>query len=150
MPLKTITIATLLNEKSEAVYAVGPDATVEIAVAEMNRQRIGSVLIKEGARLVGIFTERDVLTRIVATGKDPKSTPVREVMTADFLAITADTRIEEAMQLITERRVRHLPVLDGDRVAGLISIGDITRWLLKINQMEAENLRRYAFGDYPG
>jgi len=72
------------------------------------------------------------------------------VMTADFLSITQETSVEDAMQMMTDKRVRHLPVFDGDQLLGLISIGDVTRWLLKVNEMEAENLRRYIFDDYPG
>ncbi len=150
MPLKKVNVTTLLNEKSPSVYSVNPDATIDAAVAEMNRQRIGSIVIKEGETMVGIFTERDVLTRVVSAGRDPKTTLVGDVMTADFESITADARIEDAMQLISEKRVRHLPVLDNGKLIGLISIGDITRWLLKVNEMEADNLRRYAFGEYPG
>ena len=90
------------------------------------------------------------MTRVVAAGRDPKVTSVREVMTSDFLSITKDTSVEDAMQTMTNKRVRHLPVFDGEQLLGLISIGDVTRWLLKVNEMEAENLRRYVLDDYPG
>jgi CBS domain-containing protein len=126
------------------------DATVDVAVSEMNRQRIGSIIVKEGDSVVGMFTERDVLTRVVAAGRDSKVTVVRDVMTKDYLSISKDTSIEDAMQIMTEKRVRHLPVFDDEQLVGMISIGDVTRWLLQVNEMEAENLRRYVFDGYPG
>ena len=87
---------------------------------------------------------------MVSAGVDPKTTPVRNVMTSGFKSVTAETTVEDAMQLITDARVRHLPVFDGKELLGLISIGDVTRWLLKVNEMEAENLRKYVFSEYPG
>lgn len=151
MPLKNkIPVTVLLKEKTASVYWVGDDSTVDAAVAEMNRHRIGSVLVRRDGKMVGIFTERDVLTRVVSSGRDPKVTTVREVMTSDFQWITGETFVEDAMQLMTDKRVRHLPVLENDESIGMISIGDITRWLLKVNEMEAENLRRYVSGEYPG
>lgn len=150
MPLNKVLVTILLKEKSSSVYCIAPDSTVDAAVSEMNRQRVGSIVVQDSDRMVGIFTERDVLTRVVAGGRDPKTTAVREVMTEHFLSITQDTSVEDAMQMMTDKRVRHLPVLDGDKLLGLISIGDVTRWLLKVNEMEAENLRRYVLDDYPG
>ena len=150
MPLNKVCVTILLKEKSSSVYCIAVDSTVDAAVSEMNRQRVGSIIVKDSDRVVGIFTERDVLTRVVAAGRDPKVTSVREVMTSDFLSITKDTSVEDAMQTMTNKRVRHLPVFDGEQLLGLISIGDVTRWLLKVNEMEAENLRRYVLDDYPG
>lgn len=150
MPLQKVSISVLLEEKGPSVYWVSDDTTVHQAVTEMNRHRVGSILVKAEGKIVGIFTERDVLTRVVTSGRDSKTTLIREVMTSDFQWITRETSVEDAMQLITEKRVRHLPVLDNLEAVGLVSIGDITRWLLKVNEMEAENLRRYVFNEYPG
>ena len=150
MPLNKVTVTILLNDKTDSVYCIPVDSMVDAAVSEMNRQRVGSIIVQEASRVVGIFTERDVLTRIVAAGRDPKTTTVREVMTSDFLFINEETSIEDAMHMMTDKRVRHLPVLAGDQLRGMVSIGDVTRWLLKVNEMEAENLRRYVLGDYPG
>lgn len=150
MPLNKVSVTVLLSEKSTSVFCIPENSTVEQAVAEMNRHRIGSVVIKKGDQVCGIFTERDVLTRLVSSGRDSKTTLVREVMTQNFQSITPETSVEDAMQMMTDRRVRHLPVLDGGQLVGMISIGDVTRWLLKVNEMEAENLRRYIFSEYPG
>ena len=109
----------------------------------MNRQKVGSVLVLESGRLVGIFTERDVLRRVVGAGLDPTKTPVTDVMTSGVQTITPATTIEETLVLFTEKRFRHLPVLDAGRLAGTISIGDITRWMADENRAEAEHLKNY-------
>lgn len=147
---KRIPIVALLKEKGPSVYSVSHDATVDVAVTEMNQHRIGSVLVLWEGKVVGIFTERDVLTRVVASGRDPKATTIREVMTSDFKWITRETFVDDAMQLMTDKRVRHLPILENEMPVGMISIGDITRWLLKLNEMEADTLRRYLADEYPG
>ncbi len=150
MPLNKVTVSLILSDKSSTLYTVALNSRVDAAVSEMNRQRIGSVMVKEGDTCVGIFTERDVLTRVVSAGRDPKTTPLADVMTRDFQSIQADTSVEDAMQIMTDKRVRHLPVLEQGQLVGMISIGDVTRWLLKVNQFEAENLRKYIFSEYPG
>ncbi len=150
MALNKISVAPLLLEKSSSVFCISVDATVAAAVAEMNRQHVGSVMVKKADRVVGIFTERDVLVRVVAAARDPLTTCVRDVMTSDFKFITEATSVEEAMHLMTSLRVRHLPVFSGDQLVGMVSIGDVTRWLLQANEMEAEHLRKYVFSEYPG
>ncbi len=151
MPLNKVTVTTLLEEKSSSVFTISVDATVDAAVTEMNSHRVGSVLVCDATETaVGIFTERDVLVRVVSAGVDPKATSVRDVMTAQFKSITSETSVEDAMQIMTDQRVRHLPVFDGKQLKGMVSIGDVTRWLLKVNEMEAENLRKYVFSEYPG
>ncbi|ADE53290.1 CBS domain-containing protein [Coraliomargarita akajimensis] len=151
MPLNKVSVVSILKEKSSSVHCVAEQVTVAEAVNEMNRQRIGSILVKaDDGTVTGIFTERDVLVRVVSAGRDPQATKVQEVMTPDFESIAPDTSVEDAMQLMTEQRVRHLPILDGGTLCGMISIGDVTRWLLQVNEMEAENLRKYVFAEYPG
>tara|TARA_R110002111_G_scaffold32187_2_gene65324 strand:+ start:120 stop:572 length:453 start_codon:yes stop_codon:yes gene_type:complete len=149
MPLNKVSVSILLSEKKSSIFSVSEEVTVDEAVFEMNRQRIGSILVLRNDVVCGIFTERDVLTRIVSAGRDPKATLVGNVMTQDFQSITQDTSVEDAMQLMTNKRVRHLPVLEQGKLLGMVSIGDVTRWLLKVNEMEAENLRRYVFSEYP-
>jgi CBS domain-containing protein len=97
----------------------------------------------DSGKLVGIFTERDVLRRVVGAGVEPKTSRVAEVMTANVISITPETTIEETMRIFTEKRCRHLPVLDGGRLVGTISIGDITRWVADSNRAEAEHLKNY-------
>ena len=151
MSLNKVTVTALLKEKSSTVFTIAADATVDAAVAEMNRHRVGSILVRDVSdAIVGIFTERDVLVRVVSAGLDPTATSVGETMTAEFKSITSETSVEDAMQMMTDKRVRHLPVFEGQELIGMVSIGDVTRWLLKVNEMEAENLRKYVFSEYPG
>jgi CBS domain-containing protein len=150
MPLSKVSVSVLLSEKSASIYCIDQTKTVAEAVAEMNRYRIGSLVVQSSGSVCGIFTERDILTRVISSGRDAQVTLVREVMTKDFQFISPETPVGDAMQLMTDKRVRHLPVLESGKLVGMISIGDVTRWLLKVNQVEAENLRRYVSGEYPG
>jgi CBS domain-containing protein len=136
-------ITAILDRKGRNVFSVAPTLSVADAVAEMNRNRVGSVLVLDGDKIVGIFTERDVLRRVVGAGVDPKRTLVSEVMTAGVTTITSAATIEETMVLFTEKRFRHLPVVDGGRLVGTISIGDITRWMADAHRAEAEHLKNY-------
>ena len=149
MNLNEVQINVLLQDKDDSVYCITVDSTVEAAVKEMNYRRIGSLIVTDSGYVVGIFTERDVLTRVIAADLNPNSTLVEEVMTRRFKSIMHDTSVEGAMQTMKEYRIRHLPVFDGDQLLGMLSIGDINNWLLKVNQIEAENLRRYMFEGYP-
>jgi CBS domain-containing protein len=103
----------------------------------------------DGGRLVGIFTERDVLRRVVGAGLDPNSALVADVMTASVMTISPDVSVEETMIIFTEKRCRHLPVLDNGRLVGTISIGDITRWMADAHRAEAEHLKNYIAGGFP-
>ena len=149
MNLNKALIGDLLHEKGGTVYCIAANSTVKVAVTEMNLWRIGSLMVTDSGHVVGILTERDVLTRVIAVDLDPKLTPVSRVMTMKFKFITSDASVEDAMQRMREYRIRHLPVFDGDQLLGMLSISDINSWLLKVNEMEAESLRRYMFETYP-
>lgn len=139
-------ISTLLEHKGGAVKTVASTVSVSDAVKEMNRHKIGSVLVMEGERLAGIFTERDVLTRVVAAERDPKTTPVAAVMTGNVLTIGPETTVQQTMEIFTAQRCRHLPVLKEGKLLGLISIGDVSRWVASMHRAEAESLRQYIGG----
>ena len=139
-------VSTLLTEKGAVIHSAPVTGTVEDAVQVMNRHKVGSVVIMDGDRLVGIFTERDVLYRVVAAGLTPGTTPVTQVMTANPKVISPDTTVEEALTMISEKRCRHLPVIDHGRMVGLISQGDITRWLVQAHQAQAQHLLDYITG----
>lgn len=143
-------LSELLAEKGSAIYCVEPEATVAEAVVLMNQKNIGSVLVMHGAEVTGIFTERDVLTRVVGSGRDPVKTRVHEVMSRKLAVVKPGTTVDEAMRIISEKRFRHLPVMDGDRVLGMISINDLNRWLVREDESYIENLLNYISGKYPG
>ncbi len=136
-------ISAILDRKGRQVFSVAPSISIADAVAEMNRHRVGSVLVLDGGRLVGIFTERDVLRRVVGAAMDPKQSLVSDVMTAGVITVSPETTVEETMKIFTEKRCRHLPVLDQGKLVGTISIGDVTRWMADHHRAEAEHLKNY-------
>jgi CBS domain-containing protein len=136
-------VSTLLESKSTTVFSVPVTVTVSEAVQEMNRRKIGSVLVMEGGVLVGIFTERDVLMRVVAADRDPKATPVAHVMTRSPVTIPSSMTIEEVMDLHSGKHFRHLPVVENGRVIGMISVRDILRWLAEANSRKADQLEDF-------
>lgn len=141
-------LSHILTQKGHAVTSVPPTASVADAVQIMNHFHIGAVVVTDKRRqLLGIFTERDVLNRIVACELDPKTTPVQAVMSTKLVSATPATTVEEAMAMFMDRRVRHLPVVEHDVVVGMISIGDINRRLLEEHTEEARHLRNYIHGD---
>jgi CBS domain-containing protein len=141
-------ISALLERKGSAVHSVPATVTIADAVHEMNRHRIGSVVVLSGARPAGIFTERDVLRRVVGAGLDPNVMRVADVMTTDLITISPENTIEETMILFAEKRCRHLPVLSDGYLIGLISIGDISRWMADSHRAEAEHLKNYIAGGF--
>lgn len=143
-------IATLLEQKGGAVRSVPITVSVADAVKEMNRHKIGCVLVMDGARLAGIFTERDVLTRVVAADLDPKTTPVARVMTGNVLTATPEATVQQMMDTFAEKRCRHMPVMRDGQPIGVISIGDVSRWVASAHRSEAETLRQYISGGLTG
>ena len=137
-------VAKILEEKTERLETVTPQTSIADAIARMNQRRIGSVVVMDGERMVGIFTERDVLTRVVPQGLDSRRTPVGEVMTRQPVTIVPTCTMQEAMVVMTNQRKRHLPVLMGDKVVGMISIGDVTRWMVRDQQRTIEDLTDYV------
>ena len=139
------TVRDILNRKGAAVIAVPPATTVLDAAQLMNDRGIGAVLVTDGTALAGIFTERDVLRRIVATRRDPATTPVSQVMTASLVTTTANATVEECASLMTARRIRHLPVLDGDALAGVVTIGDLMAFQVDEQASTIAQLNSYVY-----
>ncbi len=144
-----IPISALLAQKDPTVHTVPTGASVQAAAAAMAARNIGCILVVEGDRLAGIFTERDLLIRVVTPGLDPRTTPVTCVMSPLLYTVDPTVTLDKAMALISEKRTRHLPVLENGKLVGLISIGDINKWVVERLQHEAESLRSYISGQYP-
>jgi len=141
------TVRQLLAEKSiNAVYAVHPDQMVFEALEMMSSRRLGAVMVMENDRMIGIFSERDYARKGILEGRKAKSTPVTEVMTANVFVVTPDQGIEDCMKLMSEKHIRHLPVMENDRVIGLLSIGDIVTAMLHEQQNHIQNLEQYITG----
>ncbi|MCK9518767.1 MAG: CBS domain-containing protein [Dehalococcoidia bacterium] len=139
-------VGSVLGEKGREVYSTSPAATVREAVHEMNERGVGALLVMEGDTIVGIFTERDVLRRVVGPGRHAAVTRVGEVMTPDPTTVPSSMHVEEAMRLMTEHRFRHLPIVDEGRLAGLVSIGDLTRLVSTYQQEHIQRMSEYIIG----
>jgi CBS domain-containing protein len=146
----TDTLAAVLAHKGSTVHSVPPNATVLDAVRTMNEARIGAVMVCEASQIMGIFTERDVLCRVVDRDREPASTKVYEVMTSDVVTVPSSITVEDAMAVITEKRCRHLPVVDAEKLEGLVSIGDLTQWIGRNQQHHIQDLMNFITGKYPG
>lgn len=143
-------IRDILRNKGDDVFTVGPLGTVIDAVNVMNDHHVGAVLVVEGPYPVGIFSERDVLVRVVAAHRDPRQTLVRDVMTTRIYTASPDDSLLDVMHLMTERRCRHVPVMEGDTLAGLVSIGDLTKAIQRNLRHEVRELSSYIGGPYLG
>jgi CBS domain-containing protein len=141
-------IRDVLRRKGEELYSVGPLATVIDAVNVMNDHHVGSVLVIEAGFPVGIFSERDVLVRVVAAHRDPRQTLVRDVMTTRLYTTSPDETLLDVMRLMTERRCRHVPVMEEEKLLGLVSIGDITKATQHNLRQEVRDLSSYIGGPY--
>jgi CBS domain-containing protein len=144
------TVKRILEEKGADVFSVSPETTVMDVARLMSEHRIGAVLVMAAGHVRGIFSERDLLQRVLLRGSNPESLPVSEVMSTDMVYVTPDTPVREAMAVMTERRCRHLPVMDEGRLCGLVSIGDCTRWVSLDQDFTIRHLTDYIANKYPG
>jgi len=137
------TVRHLLESKAPEVFAIGPDQPVLDAIKLMADKRIGAVLVMQAGRMVGILSERDYARKIVLQGRSSATTPVRDIMTTEVISVGLADTADHCMQLVTNRRIRHLPVLDGNSVLGVVSIGDLVKAVIEDQQVEIEQLQRY-------
>ena len=141
------TVRQLLAEKpTNAIYAVLPDQMVIEALELMAERQVGAVMVISNDRLVGIFSERDYARKGIIVGRKAKSTPVTEVMTPNVFTVTPEQSIEDCMKLMSDKHFRHLPVVEDDRVIGLLSIGDIVSAMLREQENHIQNLQQYITG----
>jgi CBS domain-containing protein len=140
------TARDLLREKGTQVYATSPEASVYDALQQMADKNIGALIVFEGDRLVGLISERDYARKIVLKNKFSRETAVTEIMSRDVVTVAPDKNLEECMEVITEHRVRHLPVVEDDRVLGIISIGDVVKGIIDHKEFIIEQLEYYIKG----
>ena len=141
-------VKDILKVKGDAVLSVPPSATVLEAVTLMNDHHVGSVLVIDEGHPVGIFSERDVLTRVVAQELAPSQVRVSDVMTKRLITVDSNTNVLDAINIVTDRRCRHLPVVDNERVMGVVSIGDLTKVIQEHLREEVKQLSNYIGGPY--
>jgi CBS domain-containing protein len=141
------TAAQILGTKSDsAVYAIAPTASVFEAIAQMAEKGIGALLVMEGEKIVGIITERDYARKTILLGRASKETLVRVIMTSEVMYVRPDQTSDECMALMTENRVRHLPVIDNGKLIGLLSIGDLVKDIISDQRFTIEQLEHYIMG----
>jgi CBS domain-containing protein len=137
------TVRQLLDRKDRAVFSVGPEAPVLEAIRAMAEHHVGALLVMTGEVLAGIVSERDYARKVILRGRSSSDTPVRDIMTSPVLTVSPETSVEQCMQLVTDKRVRHLPVLEAGRVIGMVSIGDLVKAVIAEQQHQIEQLESY-------
>lgn len=145
----SVPVSALLKQKGDWVITIHPEATVFETIGRMVEHNVGAVLVTERGAVRGIFTERDYLRRIALQGRTSRDTRVDEVMTADLITVTPETTVDACMALMTTHKIRHLPVLRDDKLAGVISIGDCVRTLSMQAEDRVRDLERFVAGGYP-
>ncbi len=145
----TPTIASILKEKGHEIWFVTPDATVYDAIALMAEKHIGAVLVISDRELVGILSERDYARKVILQGRSSKDTRVQEIMTTSLVAVAPESTVDECMRIMTQHRIRHLPVLDGGGVAGVVSIGDLVKSVIAEQAETIDHLHSYIGAKYP-
>ena len=144
------TVDAVMKQKGSQVWTISGEATVFEAITLMAEKNIGALPVTSANKLAGVFSERDYTRKVALHGKSSKDTLVREVVSAEMIAVAPDHTVEDCMRLMTEKRIRHLPVIDGDRLVGIVSIGDLVNWIISAQSMEIHQLHNYISGQYPG
>ena len=137
------TVRHLLDRKNRAIFSIGPDEPVLEAIRLMAEHTIGALLVMQGEELVGIVSERDYARKVILKGRSSADTPVSQIMSAPVLTVSLSNSVPECMQLMTARRIRHLPVVEGRKVVGMISIGDLVKAVMEEQQQTIEQLESY-------
>ncbi len=140
------TVKQLLESKGHDVWGVSPDTSVLEAIKEMADKQVGALLVLDHGKPVGIVSERDYARKVILQGRSSQETPVKEIMTTRVVCARPDLNVEECMAIMTDRRIRHLPVMDGDQVLGMISIGDLVKAIIADQQFIINQLERYIAG----
>ncbi|PYK97282.1 MAG: histidine kinase [Verrucomicrobia bacterium] len=139
-------IGAILNHKGRQVYSILPDATVFEAIQLMAEKNVGALLVMSGEKLVGMISERDYTRKVALKGKSSRETKVVEIISSPVVSVTPGHSVEECMRLMTGNRVRHLPVLEGEKLVGVVSIGDLVNWTISAQDAAIEQLKSYITG----
>jgi CBS domain-containing protein len=140
------TVRQLLDQKCRTVWSIGPDATVFDAVAKMAEKDVGSLLVMDGDKLVGIITERHYARKVVLKGKTSPTIPVRDIMESEVMVALPEQSVEECMAIMTDKHVRHLPVVQGDKPIGILSIGDLVKSIISDQKFVIDQLEHFIHG----
>jgi len=140
------TVRQILGAKGHTVFTIGPDATVYEALQEMATHDVGALVVTEEGEVVGLLSERDCARKLVLLGRLTKDTPVRDIMTNEVICVGSKQTVDGCMALMSEKRVRHLPVLENEQLAGIISIGDVVKAIIEDHEATIEQLEHYIRG----
>ena len=143
------TVSEILSQKRNDVWSVTPDSTVLHAIQIMADKNVGALPVLDGSRVVGIISERDYTRKVVLKGRSSRETPVRDIMSQHLAVATLEDTVVECMHVMTEKKVRHLPVLDDGRLVGIVSIGDLVNWIISTQNAAIDQLEKYITGEYP-
>jgi CBS domain-containing protein len=141
-------ISELIQAKGGAVWTVSPETMVFDAIQMMSDRNVGALVVTESGKMVGMISERDYTRKVVLRGKSSKSTPVREILSDKVVSVNPTATVRECLRLMTQSRIRHLPVLEGDSLAGIVSIGDLVNWVIQAQSTTIQQLETYITG-YP-
>lgn len=143
------TVRLVLKFKGHNVWHVSPEACVYEAIELMAEKHVGALMVVKGAELVGVVSERDYARKVILQGKASKQTPVSEIMSTPAIFLTPEQTVEDAMRLMTDKRIRHLPVVEDGQILGVLSIGDLVRWMISAQQQTISQLHNYITSQYP-
>jgi CBS domain-containing protein len=143
-------IGAILSQKSDEIFSVSPETTVHDAVAMMDEKNVGALLVMKGDKLVGMLSERDYTRKVMLRGKKSADTKVSEIMSTNLTVTHPNEGVEECLRVMTDKRFRHLPVLDGEKVVGVISIGDLVKHVISCQSAAIAHLENYIHGGYSG
>jgi CBS domain-containing protein len=146
---KNDAISCVLRSKGGEIWSVAPQTCVYDALEIMADREVGALLVMEGSHLAGVVSERDYARKVILQGRSSKDTAVSEIMTSEVVTVTPRHTVDECMKLMTELRVRHLPVTDGVHIAGIVSLGDLVKYVITAQEQEIQHLTAYIAGAYP-